>query len=564
MENFFSLLDESKATKHLQAFHQEARMTAIESYPIFDAPEEQQLNDITKLAALICDTPAALINLLDEKGQWLKPKYGLRIPQTEKCIAFCQYTIGQRTIFEVKDAWLEKKFAATPLIVSNSNIRFYCGVPLMAPEGYPIGSLCVIDFKPKELNIQQKLALETLAKNAATFFELQRQKKRLEEERKNVLSSEKKYRDLVENNQGFICTYDLQGYILSVNPAVCKALKYTKEELIGKNICYVLSPKAIACYNEYIDKINQQDGFSGIMHLLAKDGEEHFWEFRTIKFEEEGSEPYIIGSAMDITKQHQARKFLLKSKQELEYRVKERTAQLQSSNQELLEINQELDTFIYRASHDLRGPLASFLGLCDVALMEFTDDKVRKYFQMILEKAAQTNRVLTNLIEVSNIKSSYHEKTSINLNNLLKETALELSFLQEQTKGVEIRLECEQDIHVYADHFSLKIICKHILENAIRYKRNNIPDPYINVWFAESPQKDLVIVFEDNGVGIPEHLQEKVFNMFSRGDERSKGSGLGLYLVKKAIDKIGGTIQLYSSLGEGTRLEVVLPNQQKI
>jgi PAS domain S-box-containing protein len=558
MENFYPLFDETLAAEHIPSFHKQARMTAIESYPIFDAPEEQQLNDITKLAALICDTPAALINLLDNTGQWLKPKYGLRIPQTEKCISFCQYTIEQRSSFEVKDTWLNEKFT------HHSTIRFYCGVPLLAPEGYPIGCLCVIDFKPKELTIQQKLALETLGKNAATFFELQRQKKCLEEEKKHALSSEKKYRDLVENNQGFICTHDLQGRILSVNPAVCKLLKYSDEELVGKNVRDLLAPKAVGCYQEYISNVSQVEASSGIMHLLSKDGEEYFWEYRTFRFEEEGCEPYIIGSAMDITERHQAKQFLLKSKQELEYRVKERTAQLEQSNHNLLEINKELDTFIYRASHDLRGPLASFLGLCDIALMEFTDDKVRKYFQMISAKAAQANRVLTNLMEVSNIKSNYPEKTSINLNTLLKETASELDFLQETDRTVDIQLECEQDIHVYADHFSLKIICKHILENAMRYKKNNISNPYINIWFAESQQKDLVIVFEDNGVGIPEHLQEKVFDMFCRGDERSKGSGLGLYLVRKAVDKIGGSVHLYSVLGEGTRLEVVLPNQEKL
>jgi GAF domain-containing protein len=199
------------------------RLAILDSYQVMDTLPEKELDALTRLAASICDRPIALISLIDKNRQWFKSTYGLQGKQTAREVSFCQHTIRNDSPLEITDALTDQRVKNNPYVTGEPHIRYYCGVPLTSPEGYNIGSLCVVDHAPAELTEKQKSALQIPAGEVMARLELRRQKKQLELEKRKLAESEKRYKALVENSEGYIFTHDLQGKLLSVNPKMAQA-----------------------------------------------------------------------------------------------------------------------------------------------------------------------------------------------------------------------------------------------------------------------------------------------------------------------------------------------------
>ncbi|TVQ09821.1 MAG: GAF domain-containing protein [Leptolyngbya sp. DLM2.Bin27] len=150
------------------------RLEALREYNILDTPSEQIYDDITALAAFICDVPIALISLIDADRQWFKSKVGLSLPETPRNISFCEHAILNQSMMIVRDALSDERFAHNPLVTSDPGIRFYAGVPLTTPSGYQLGTLCVIDYQPRDLAEKQQKTLAALARQVVMQMELQR------------------------------------------------------------------------------------------------------------------------------------------------------------------------------------------------------------------------------------------------------------------------------------------------------------------------------------------------------------------------------------------------------
>ncbi len=151
-----------------------ARLYALRQYQILDTPSEKGFDDLTFLAAQVCRTPIALISLLDGNRQWFKSKIGVTISETERDVAFCAYSILQQQPLVVRNALLDARFAKNPLVTSDPNIRFYAGAPLITSEGFAFGTLCVIDFVPRDLTLEQLEALRLLSHQVVAQLELRR------------------------------------------------------------------------------------------------------------------------------------------------------------------------------------------------------------------------------------------------------------------------------------------------------------------------------------------------------------------------------------------------------
>lgn len=158
-----------------------ARLTALCQYQILDTIPEKAYDDITRLAASICHTPVALISLVDANRQWFKSKIGLQASQTPRELAFCAYTILQQDVFIVPDALADERFATNSLVTSDPNIRFYAGVPLITADNHALGSLVVIDFIARSLEIEQIDALRSLGRQVVKLIELRRTISKLED-----------------------------------------------------------------------------------------------------------------------------------------------------------------------------------------------------------------------------------------------------------------------------------------------------------------------------------------------------------------------------------------------
>jgi GAF domain-containing protein len=150
------------------------RLKALYWYEIMDTETEEVFNDLAFVASKICHTPIALISLVGEKRQWFKARIGIDATETPRDISFCAHAMLQRGIFEVKDALKDHRFANNPLVLSAPSIRFYAGAPLQTEEGYGLGSLCVIDHVPRELDTDQKEALLTLGRVVVSLFKQRR------------------------------------------------------------------------------------------------------------------------------------------------------------------------------------------------------------------------------------------------------------------------------------------------------------------------------------------------------------------------------------------------------
>ncbi len=151
-----------------------ARVDALQKYAILDSEPEQAFDDLTLLASYVCKTPIALISLVDEDRQWFKAKVGISATETSRDIAFCSTAILQGDVFVVPDALQDERFRTNPLVVSEPNIRFYAGAPLINEDGYALGTLCVIDRTPRNLAADQEAALKALSRLVLMQMEFRR------------------------------------------------------------------------------------------------------------------------------------------------------------------------------------------------------------------------------------------------------------------------------------------------------------------------------------------------------------------------------------------------------
>lgn len=159
------------------------RLAAVLDYDVLNTEYEKDLDDLTAFAANLFNVPIVLVTILDEKRQWFKSNYGMSVKETERSISFCQYTILQKDIFEVENAVQDERFSENPLVLEKPNIRFYAGIPLINERGFAIGSLALIDQKPRKLSTDEKNVLNLLGKQVLNFFELTMKKKELEKEK---------------------------------------------------------------------------------------------------------------------------------------------------------------------------------------------------------------------------------------------------------------------------------------------------------------------------------------------------------------------------------------------
>ncbi len=157
-----------------------ARLETLRLCRILDTEAEGAFDDIVQLAATICDTPIALISLVDESRQWFKAKVGLEAPQTPRDMAFCSHAILGNDVMVVGDATKDPRFCDNPLVTGDPGIRFYAGAPILMDNGTALGTVCVIDRKPRELSLMQQSALRLLRQTAAHLVELRRARQDLD------------------------------------------------------------------------------------------------------------------------------------------------------------------------------------------------------------------------------------------------------------------------------------------------------------------------------------------------------------------------------------------------
>ncbi|RYD83539.1 MAG: PAS domain S-box protein [Sphingobacteriales bacterium] len=320
-----------------------------------------------------------------------------------------------------------------------------------------------------------------------------------------------------------------------VNESACKMFGYSQEELLTMHV-YELetSTHGKANWPKFWEELKIRKSALVESSVRRKDGTIFPLEINTSYFQYEGKE-IKVSYARDITERKQ-------------------------NEQKIKTANNDLSTFIYRCTHDLKAPLSSILGLVNLAETEVTDPNALEYLVMIKECTAKLNNILLMLIQTMSVRDNKVAATAINFHNSVSEILDSLKFIPDfSTIRIGLHIDAAE---FYSDKSLLTCILQNIIENAIKYRNLAKEEPWVKINIQQD--KELVYInISDNGVGIETALQDRIFDLFYRGTSEYKGSGLGLYIVKSAVEKLGGIIGVESAPGQGTLFKIELPSNPK-
>jgi PAS domain S-box-containing protein len=210
--------------------NEQQRLQALQDLKILDTLPEKDFDDLTLIASQICETPIALVSLVDESRQWFKSKQGLEASETPREVAFCAHAILGDEVFTVSDSSKDERFFDNPLVTGGPKVAFYAGAPLLSPDGFQIGTLCVIDNKPKVLTDEQRASLKALSGQISRLLDL-----RVQLAAKNTYVEKLEYKKAaVENLSEGVVLQDAEFRIIEFNAAALNILGLTAEQLTGK------------------------------------------------------------------------------------------------------------------------------------------------------------------------------------------------------------------------------------------------------------------------------------------------------------------------------------------
>ena len=227
---------------------------------------------------------------------------------------------------------------------------------------------------------------------------------------------------------------------------------------------------------------------------------------------------------------------------------------------DIIRTNFELDSFVYRASHDLRAPLRSVLGLINIVKTEENTLQRNHYLNLVDKSINKLDTFISDLTNFSRNSRLEIRVEKIDFKSIIEECVENLKYM-DSAKQIDIRSEIHDQVEFYSDSGRISIILHNLLSNSIKYRNPKAATPFVNIKVATT-KNHCTIILEDNGRGIREEYLDKIFNMFFRASDDSYGSGLGLYITKQVIEKLKGEISVNSSIGSGSVFEIKLPHLQ--
>ncbi|MDH5367022.1 MAG: HAMP domain-containing histidine kinase [Cyclobacteriaceae bacterium] len=265
---------------------------------------------------------------------------------------------------------------------------------------------------------------------------------------------------------------------------------------------------------------------------------------------------YFINLFISLTTLIFALLYLIKINKKIEDNKTQIEQELRTANKSLIKTNTELDHFVYCASHDLKAPLSSILGLINIAKLEVKEEKSLEYFNLINGRINKLNSFIIDIIDLSRNSRLELAKEKIDLAELVK-NVIENNQYMENSNSIDFRTEVLTNGNLEIDRARFEVVLNNLISNAIKHHKTK-GERYVIVSVKQN-KKNLNITVKDNGTGICDEHKDKVFDMFYRGHGNSEGSGLGLYIVHEVITKMKGEITLNSKERIGTEINITIP-----
>lgn len=541
------------------------RLSTVLSYNLLDTPPEADLDELAELISLVCGAPIAIISLIDDKRQWYKAKVGVDNSEVPIEDSFCQYTMLDSSILEIPDARVDERVKNKPAAKGNSGLRFYAGIPLQAPNGHNIGTVCVASPLTGKLSDTQQKAFRLLARQAMNLLESKKMNKNLGLELRQIVETERKktesklYEKEAEINaliqaislSSGLVEFSPDGTILLVNQIFADSVGYSVSELIGKHHSMFLMDEDLEQNSDFWEKLRQGNYKSGQFRRKHRDGHS-IWILATYNpiLDEKGRVTKVIKIAQEITQSIESRDTLQKEKDQAEL------------------LNVQKDNFIANVSHEIRTPIHAILGFTQLLLDSETDSQKFGYLKAVKTAGDNLLFIINDILDISKIESGVFQIDQVEFD--LQKTIEDLySFLSIRAlqKGLDFTFKLDEKVpkSLLGDKNRLSQVLINLIGNAIKFTETGFVHVLVRVKKQSKDKVWLRFSVQDSGIGVPAEKISSIFNRFSQSGESNSrkfgGTGLGLNISKSIVEKMNGLIEVNSKLGEGSEFafEISLP-----
>ena len=518
---------------------EEQRLQALARYQIMDSAGEQAFDDITALAALWLDMPIALISLVDDQRQWFKSRVGLDAQETHRDLAFCAHAIQQSTLMEVPDASLDARFSANPLVTGDPFIRFYAGMPIITPEGSRLGTLCVIDSKPRDLNARQRETLQRLTRMVEYQLQLRLQLLQSIERKQELRDQRALAEGLLDNIMAGVAVCNEAGELTRFNN--------TARRWHGLDVRQMPPEQWAHYYSLYRPDGATELTSEEIPLLRAWRGEQ------------------VENAEICLHVQDQAPRFLLCNGGPLQRQSSPSAAMVVMHD--ITELRQTAllkSHFLATISHELRTPLTSIggaVGLLRGGTYGELPAPAMRLLQIAHDNIIRLNELVNDLLDMEKLEAGKLQLlcTEQPIKPLL-EQALEATRPYAQRFRVTLRLsEPCPNPRVFVDERRLLQVLGNYLSNAAKFSHEG---GEVRVE-CERLHDCIEVRVIDQGIGIAPEQHAELFKKFTQldiSDARKRGgTGLGLAICKELMERMQGEVGVSSTLGQGAAFWFRLP-----